>query len=616
MKIKIIIISILTISTMLFSSCYSSRPAADKTSSPDYNKRVSVSGAHNIKRGNALNVTFQVGLIGVGAYGGYNMDLIKHQTENGREPVRVANAAVGALVGAGLGFLFDYVAGKNTKNYNVDSQKWIRKANKEYLLLDKGYSSDFRIIHPSAEMAYAVKDIQDVRDFQTMFPNSSYTEKVVSSGIQNLTRDDLPKLLKIYSGTSQTNEIKQKYLLASNSIEECIEVAQTYSELQNEAEIRALGMVNNVQTVQTFSSNFSKDKNEDALFRQCVDEKISSNEEIIAMFPNNAGIEKLKDEILLTLKTSTDIHNFVNKYPTFDKNNVVNIIGNQVKFHSYDDYRVVSQCLINYGNEIISNNAPFLNVIHNHNNIGAQVMDLQFLFPNLNEKTKSIIQLSYEMALKTSDHKIRHKREYNEDPMFYEVDGYEYKVKPSAKELKALLDEYKNRPDYNNILANAKNEYEYRTVIEQSRTDKYAEYAKKHPEKFNEMDELAYKKVSVYNSSSIDEYVRYFPNGKYVKIVMGKIPEAKAYEAKREEERMNEKCRTCNGNGLCPNCNGVRKTECSLCYGKGWYEEFNLFSANEIKNCYRCSGTGWERCNRCSGTGKCHHCHGSTYQNR
>ena len=228
MKNKISIISILTISTMLFSACYSSRPAANKTSSPDYNKRVNVSGAHNVKRSNALNVTFQVGLIGAGTYGGYNMDLIKHQTENGREPVRAANAAVGALAGAGLGFLFDYVAGKNTKNYNVDPQKWVWKANKEYRLLDKSYSRDFRIIHPSAEKAYTVKNIQDVRDFQTIFPNSSYTDNTFQQAIKHLDRNDLPELITLYPTNQYVEMAKVAYIKNSPSFDAALAAAQKY----------------------------------------------------------------------------------------------------------------------------------------------------------------------------------------------------------------------------------------------------------------------------------------------------------------------------------------------------------------------------------------------------
>jgi hypothetical protein len=183
--------------TMLLWACYSNRPAANRTTSPDYNKRVDVTGAHTVKRGNALNVTFQIGLIGAGAYGGYNMDLIQRQTENGREPVRTANAAVGAVAGAGLGLLVDYIAGKNKTNYNINPQEWIKKANGEYLYLN-GNQSDFQIIHPSAEQNYTVRNIQDAEDFSKTFPGSSYVGNVVQQALTLSDLSDIKKLSDMY----------------------------------------------------------------------------------------------------------------------------------------------------------------------------------------------------------------------------------------------------------------------------------------------------------------------------------------------------------------------------------------------------------------------------------
>jgi hypothetical protein len=210
MKNKISIISILAVATVLLSGCYTNRAAADRTSVADYNKRINIAGAHTVKRGNALNVTFQIGLIGAGAYGGYNMNLIQRQTENGREPVRAANAAVGAVAGAGLALLFDHIAGKNKNNYNIDPQKWIWKANNEYLLLDKSYGSYFTIIHPSAEQNYSVLNLQDVKDFNKAFPQSQYTESIIDKALLKFSYADIVSLYEIYPQYGE--KIKERYL--------------------------------------------------------------------------------------------------------------------------------------------------------------------------------------------------------------------------------------------------------------------------------------------------------------------------------------------------------------------------------------------------------------------
>jgi len=575
------------LATVLLSGCYTYKPTG-KTTAPDYNKRVHVSNAYKVKRGNALNITFQWGLIGAGAIGGYNMNLIERQTENGREPVRVANAAIGALAGAGIGFLIDQAAGKG-KFKQVDPSEWIRKANKNYLLLNTASSHNFSLIHPSIESAYTVKNIQDVINFQKAFPNSTYTETVVTAALNTLGREDMPEILEIYPSTQQTAAIKMQYLNLSTNIEQCIDAAKTYPEVQGVAETKALAMVKDVKNAHLFSSYFSKDKNEDALFKQMVAAKISSNDDIILMFPNHKDADILREEILDSIQTANGICEFVLKYPNFNKSSICSKIATTKILKTTEDFKSVNKCLNNYGDAFI------INALYNSNVPAYQYIEIMRDYTELDNSTLEQIFAMYSTAKR---------QEYAQCVSA-----------KSARRMKSFIENYNiSSPgdNTNNLNLQAKDLYEYWYCLESGSTPKYAEYAQKYPEKFNEMDDLAYKNVFITSTSSIDTYVRYFPNGKYVEIVKGKIPEAKAYEQKREYERQNELCHTCHGNGNCTTCNGQRENRCSRCDGKGYTTGWG----DEVSTCYSCHGTGWAKCDDCGGSGRCSHCHGSGYQNR
>jgi uncharacterized protein YlzI (FlbEa/FlbD family) len=222
----ILIIIMLVAFSALMNSCYSSRVSGD-ASSPDYNKRVNVSNAYTVKRSNAFNVVFDIGLIGAGGYAGYQyMPLVQKQTSTGKEPVKAANAAIGALAGAGLGYLFDVIAGKNKTNYNVNPNEWIRKANPQYKFLN-GDRRSFTMIHSSAEKNYVVKNIQDVKDFKKIFPNSSYAENVVRQSLE-LSRNDMVQLLALYPNSIYANDAKVKYITESPTFSEALAAAKKY----------------------------------------------------------------------------------------------------------------------------------------------------------------------------------------------------------------------------------------------------------------------------------------------------------------------------------------------------------------------------------------------------
>jgi hypothetical protein len=244
----------LTLGTMLvLQGCYTSKPIGSVTT-PDYNKRVSVSNTGMKKKGNELNVVFAIGLVGAGGYAGYQyLPLVQKQTATGHEPVRVANAAIGALSGAAISYLCDAIMGKNKTTPVVNPQQWIDRANPQYKFLN-GNGQNFTIIHSSAEQNYAVKNIQDVRDFQKVFPNSHYTDNMFQQATGNLRRDEFPELISLYPSNKHIEAAKSAYIKNSSSFGDALAAAQKYP-LQNADEL-CIPLITTTANAIDFSKQF------------------------------------------------------------------------------------------------------------------------------------------------------------------------------------------------------------------------------------------------------------------------------------------------------------------------------------------------------------------------
>ena len=239
---------------ILFQSCYTNKPMATRTSSPDYNKRIDVAGARYHKKGNTFDVVFNVGMVGAGAFGGYNSNLIQQQTENGREPVKVANAAIGALAGASVAYLIDQIAGKNKTFPVTNPNDWIKKANDNYKFL-RGSNDNFTIIHTAVENDYTIKNISDVRDFKAAFPGSTQTDRVFQQAANTLSRNSLPDLIELFPNNRYADEAKMKYVLNSPSYEEMVAAVKKYP-VSNAADL-CLDKIKNINHAIDFANNFN-----------------------------------------------------------------------------------------------------------------------------------------------------------------------------------------------------------------------------------------------------------------------------------------------------------------------------------------------------------------------
>jgi hypothetical protein len=226
-KISYVLLVILSlIAAVAMQSCYTKKPLG-KATPPDYNQRVNVTEAQLKKKGNAINVVFKVSLTGAGGTLGYVYPL-----KVDGKPMPGATAAIGAAGGLALSYVCDAIMGKGKVKPVTDPMLWIKKSKKDFKLNDyrllSGSGQAFTIMHPSVEMNYTVKNIQDVRDFNRMFPNSSYTDKMFLKAVDYLPRNDLPELIALYPNNKYSDDAKTAYIKKSSSFGDALAAAKRY----------------------------------------------------------------------------------------------------------------------------------------------------------------------------------------------------------------------------------------------------------------------------------------------------------------------------------------------------------------------------------------------------
>jgi len=228
------ILSFIIIASLMLQSCHTTKPIGN-ISSPDYNKRVVVSDAL-MKKSKSISAYIVV-IVSFAIVGGIMVSQTEW-TEDGKEVSTSTKITTGALLGAAAGWILsmwmdEHIMDNNSPKMRLrksvpvtDPSEWLRKSNMEQYKPLSGSGSKFTIIHTSAESDYTVKDIQDVRDFLTAFPHSFYTEKVLLTAVDNLSKNDWSELITLLPADSK---IQQSITAKMADIREKERISQTFT---------------------------------------------------------------------------------------------------------------------------------------------------------------------------------------------------------------------------------------------------------------------------------------------------------------------------------------------------------------------------------------------------
>lgn len=221
---------------ILATSCVTYQPTASNISNADYNQRIEITNPQFKKKHSVLGITFDVAMPIAGAVGGYFLDPFVWQTSDGQKSMPVGGAVLGALVGTGLTYANHAISKYGSSSPAWNKETWVYKAyGYDYTLLES--SGDYlRIINDDAESNYTVKNLADAKDFAYAFPNSLYSEQVVTQTIAKLGRDDLPEVLRLFPQTIHAQELKDRYINESPTYKDLVSALKMYPKPDSEVE--------------------------------------------------------------------------------------------------------------------------------------------------------------------------------------------------------------------------------------------------------------------------------------------------------------------------------------------------------------------------------------------
>jgi hypothetical protein len=252
---------------LFFVSCVAEKPQG-KIGLPDSNQRQLIKSHSYKKKATALGVLTTLGATAGGGYLGYEKPVIKTNTEGeSAKPAQIPSAVVGAAVGYGItSFVNHVILRQGKRNIRVsDKGEWIRKKfgrHKQYL---RSVPNGFYVIDRRVVSNFIVREMQDVEDFFSAFPNAILydKEKVVGQAKDVLPRDKLPELLSYLPETQHASAIKQQYLRKSETLTELYESITRYPVLKEIAEqditMKSNGFKDGLKFVKYYpNSNYKK----------------------------------------------------------------------------------------------------------------------------------------------------------------------------------------------------------------------------------------------------------------------------------------------------------------------------------------------------------------------
>lgn len=249
--------------TMLFglNSCVVKKPIMNNVSEKDYNSRREVNGARYKKRPSTAGIILTAAAPVAGAVVGYNTNFIVVQKDAINQPVKPANAAIGAVLGYTVANLMNYTFGLNKIYPADDPARWIKSVNDSYAYIPGTKTDDkFTIVKKSAESTFKARNLNDFKQFYALFPSSSHRNEVFRQAVESCSRDEMLELIAMDAGNTYANEAKRKYILESNSYEDLAAAQKKFPGVNGDFEALYASKVVNIANALDFKNRYPSSK--------------------------------------------------------------------------------------------------------------------------------------------------------------------------------------------------------------------------------------------------------------------------------------------------------------------------------------------------------------------
>lgn len=244
---------------MVANSCTTLKPAASQVSMPDYNKRITVTNPHYVRRPSAIGYSFGVALPLAGAAGGAASGLIKGQDAEGRPTgSTIGGGLIGLLAGSAVAYFTTWRSHNDNIEIDVrDYNAWADRAGGDYIYLD-GTGSTRRFIDRTAEHGYMVQTLADVSDFCSAFPNSREANEVFDQALLKLGRDDMPKLVSLMPNCRNVEQAKTRYVVESRTYADLCEAQQLFPQPEASVETYFVNLIKSADNALDFKQRYPR----------------------------------------------------------------------------------------------------------------------------------------------------------------------------------------------------------------------------------------------------------------------------------------------------------------------------------------------------------------------
>lgn len=295
--------------------CMTYKPDSGFVSIPDHNKVVSVTNPHYKKRPTVIGYG-AMGLASAGgAYLGYtaNDGVFVRQDAEGRKPNRIANGALGALLGFASVSLTLNLSGMNKVTPSTNFQSWLHDADNSYVNCSNSLTSQNMALPRTMERDFNVKSINDVRIFYTAYGSSTKKEQVFNDGLEVIKRNEIPDLIALNPLSNNVSGAQKRYYELSESIAEILDAKSRYPDIVFDVEKKASELVKYLSDAEMFFKQYTnKSKYADAVFDKLVPTlDLSEIVNLIALHPNAKNRNKAIDQAVSMVKTMNDIERLI-----------------------------------------------------------------------------------------------------------------------------------------------------------------------------------------------------------------------------------------------------------------------------------------------------------------
>lgn len=409
-KGTLIALSGLIIIASFFESCLATRPRCKKDQVSDATGRYHVITTPYYKmEANYLGRFFVLAVAGGAAVAMYqNSSSLENQ-------IHLNQGENNANIYGGGGLLGGYLVAKtmmamvgnhkviDIANYS-ELPKWLEMYNKrngtDYVMIkDSLVSSRAKlfVIPASQEKYFMPSNFQDVKNFYNTFPNSQYSDQVITAANKILTKSELKKMERIYPNNPAINDSKVIYVSQSKTETEFYESLKEFPEVQAKVEKQYAAIISTYFYAMDFIKKYPNSIYADSVFSHSLN---SCNhiqlDSIIKYYSMTCKQNTLSEGQVIYIQQCTGVDELlaaVKKYPltkfpisvfddysTFDKANRIHneIVRYKPTIVNFKSNAIIDDLRLKYLTSAIENNkgnGDEMKALLKHLNTEAWLMD-------------------------------------------------------------------------------------------------------------------------------------------------------------------------------------------------------------------------------------------------